>query len=434
MATSTIIGSFARYIRIEGASWNISGPQVVQNLNQYIPQGVSDSLLYKEKSSVKTPGYRALVRSGSKLPENAFLYQERQRTLQKAYIFSRLVTGSSFSQRTVTYGEIGWLSSAYIFAPKATYSLNSRLISKMKGEQWNVPIFFAEASKTRAMVVQRATHLAHLVNSLRKGDIVSFVRGLHNSVAAPSKARVNRFRKEFGTDAKSAAANMWLEARYGWIPFMKDVHDAVMTVQDTASQPVRMRGSVRASVSQSGVINADNINLFDSGSVLIKGNEKTSWKESQRAVWRFTPNAADLPARFGLVNPLEVAWELVPFSFVVDWFVPIGDYLSALDVPLRVSHDSLSKGTRRSSFKEITGTYTTANPSSYWISGWDGHAAKWFQVDRAQGGGIPTLRLADIPFKHDLGTNQVWSSLALLWQQVSRLGSGKGKPFPYRNR
>lgn len=33
-------------------------------------------------------------------------------------------------------------------------------------------------------------------------------------------------------------------------------------------------------------------------------------------------------SQLSLTNPLEVAWELVPFSFVVDWMLPIGDYLS----------------------------------------------------------------------------------------------------------
>jgi hypothetical protein len=31
----------------------------------------------------------------------------------------------------------------------------------------------------------------------------------------------------------------------------------------------------------------------------------------------------------GLEDPLSTAWELVPYSFVADWFLPIGDYLSA---------------------------------------------------------------------------------------------------------
>jgi hypothetical protein len=31
----------------------------------------------------------------------------------------------------------------------------------------------------------------------------------------------------------------------------------------------------------------------------------------------------------GLADPLSVAWELTPWSFVVDWFLPVGDYLNA---------------------------------------------------------------------------------------------------------
>lgn len=37
---------------------------------------------------------------------------------------------------------------------------------------------------------------------------------------------------------------------------------------------------------------------------------------------------SELPV-WGLANPIEAAWELVPFSFIVDWFVNIGDTLSA---------------------------------------------------------------------------------------------------------
>ena len=33
----------------------------------------------------------------------------------------------------------------------------------------------------------------------------------------------------------------------------------------------------------------------------------------------------------GLTNPAVVAWELVPYSFVLDWLVPIGSWLDLLD-------------------------------------------------------------------------------------------------------
>lgn len=37
--------------------------------------------------------------------------------------------------------------------------------------------------------------------------------------------------------------------------------------------------------------------------------------------------------QLGLVNPASLVWELVPWSFVVDWFVPVGPVLSALTAP-----------------------------------------------------------------------------------------------------
>lgn len=34
--------------------------------------------------------------------------------------------------------------------------------------------------------------------------------------------------------------------------------------------------------------------------------------------------------QMGLVNPALVAWELVPYSFVFDWFISVGDWLTAV--------------------------------------------------------------------------------------------------------
>lgn len=36
-------------------------------------------------------------------------------------------------------------------------------------------------------------------------------------------------------------------------------------------------------------------------------------------------------ALYGFDKPLGVAWEATPFSFVADWFFPIGDYLKNLE-------------------------------------------------------------------------------------------------------
>lgn len=35
-------------------------------------------------------------------------------------------------------------------------------------------------------------------------------------------------------------------------------------------------------------------------------------------------------SKLGLINPAEIIWELTPWSFVVDWFIPIGNYIRDL--------------------------------------------------------------------------------------------------------
>jgi hypothetical protein len=35
-------------------------------------------------------------------------------------------------------------------------------------------------------------------------------------------------------------------------------------------------------------------------------------------------------SQLGLINPTEIAWEVVPWSFIVDWFLPIGAYIESL--------------------------------------------------------------------------------------------------------
>jgi hypothetical protein len=35
--------------------------------------------------------------------------------------------------------------------------------------------------------------------------------------------------------------------------------------------------------------------------------------------------------QIGFDNPISLAWEILPYSFVLDWFLPIGDFLDGLN-------------------------------------------------------------------------------------------------------
>jgi hypothetical protein len=45
-------------------------------------------------------------------------------------------------------------------------------------------------------------------------------------------------------------------------------------------------------------------------------------------------NSMTWAARWYSLNPVSIAWELMPFSFVVDWFMNVGDYLRNLESQL----------------------------------------------------------------------------------------------------
>jgi hypothetical protein len=241
--------------------------------------------------------------------------------------------------------------------------------------------------------------------------------GLSEGAGLNKKRIRSRYNKRYGRDPKGAASNAWLEAKYGWIPFMTDVHDATMTLQDVVDQPDRRIGRVRTS----GMLSPYKTRVTSS-SIL---NWQSVWIHtdvlqdlSYRYVWRFAPNVLDLPGRFGLTNPAEVIWELVPFSFVADWFLPIGDYLSGLDAPLRFTHVGGTAGFRSfATWQRVVelkagqqGTCTFySNPSSN------------LTVRRRGIGAIPSPSLASLTFRNPIsGAGRAITAIALLQQQLKR--------------
>lgn len=61
---------------------------------------------------------------------------------------------------------------------------------------------------------------------------------------------------------------------------------------------------------------------------------------------------------FTVGNPLEMGWELVPFSFVIDWGIPIGDWLSSLDALQYVRRFGATLTERT----QIRGEFSTKDP------------------------------------------------------------------------
>lgn len=124
-------------------------------------------------------------------------------------------------------------------------------------------------------------------------------------------------------------AGRWLELQYGWLPFLSDAYSAY----EDARKGI-LRYNPRISVTRTVIERLDG-----SYDVAMDWGLKQRITDSDgsligckvRLDYELTMDGLATASKVGLTNPAIVAWELVPFSFVLDWAVPVGNWLSAWD-------------------------------------------------------------------------------------------------------
>jgi len=227
-------------------------------------------------------------------------------------------------------------------------------------------------------------------------------------------------------------SGLWLEFSFGWTPLINDVKDAAKaysTLVNDKRGKVLSAGAVREadlSSSLSGFDNTNGIprppiaggptcdksaNLYNKTTVRYKGALVSRVQATQWGDWKlfgFTPSEF-----------IPTAWELLPWSFVVDYFTNIGDILtsavtSAADIAFvnkTVIRNSLYEGSIIPNWKT-----TKSNLSVTSGEGIGGPAYYSFTrktVSRSPGTGVPLPT-----FSLDLGlsSGQLWNLAALLGQ------------------
>lgn len=129
-----------------------------------------------------------------------------------------------------------------------------------------------------------------------------------------------------------------------------------------------------------------------------------------------TPRVISNLSKISSLNPLSIAWEALPFSFVVDWFVGVGNWLRGVETAF---------------------LHGAAFRSGYVTRGWVGHDdmafndnsktlirqaqayARRSQVSRTLLFALPIPRIP--PFQMNLGSSQALNGLALLAVNASRV-------------
>lgn len=234
---------------------------------------------------------------------------------------------------------------------------NTALIAarlNLKSTRVNLGVAFGERKATASLLGDTATRLATSVRALRRGQTRNAMDALGISARSRNTNGVRRLEREalslrrqgnaLGARnlereadqmlrANPRGANVprkWLELQYGWRPLLSDVYGAASALENRPKSDWRVTAKATRSHKMTGYAEGFG---FDAYACRARGLASVFTRLDM-----LPQNEALISlASLGVTNPLSVAWELVPYSFVVDWAIPIGGFLDSLDATLGYS-------------------------------------------------------------------------------------------------
>lgn len=309
----------------------------------------SEDLLVRD--SVTTPRFGSL-RKGQ-LPENPFGFTRGTRKLGVVKCSTHfLYTGGGTARNDYV------VSPKYLLCEAADVGFPgsdpypqafSRLVDEVKLCKGSLAVGIAEVGKTMDHLTNTALRLSRAFVGLKKGRLSTVMKELGFEMRKPDKKKfryhtrltrrggyVERIRQGEFRIIKSSSDSLarrsertarawWLEITYGWKPLLQDIQtqaENLARYQTAISQQPR---KVVAKAKTRELYQSDQswsyAKVFTTADVVRRTKLSIKYR---------VPVPPDLKTQFGLTDLALVAWEVIPFSFVFDWILPVGNYLESL--------------------------------------------------------------------------------------------------------
>lgn len=201
-------------------------------------------------------------------------------------------------------------SPIYNWTSNDDLALYGKLREKVAGSDFNAGVALAELPQSLALIADAAIRIRKGLNALKRGNLPEAIKQL----AGHKRAR--KIPKGTTVSNSKTVQSNWLELQYGWRPLLQDVYGGAELLSHHLSVPIQQ--VLRVSKQAKGYLDRGS-------SYVVPASSEVLTKKRLKAII----SERDVPQLIGLTDPLSVIWEKVPYSFVVDWFIPIGNYLSA---------------------------------------------------------------------------------------------------------
>lgn len=209
----------------------------------------------------------------------------------------------------------------------AEFNALKRLIANAnQGIQANLAQNIAQVSQLATLITGNISAILRALKYLKRGNIPASISQLRAGRLDP------RWKGVAGVPSvKKSLANNWLELQYGWKPLLHDIEGFFKIMSGLQGdtdfvQKVRSKASAEREYRTS---EPDTTVMHGKNAGRTTFHYRTSTKFGIR--FRIDNPLLNLFSQTGFTNPVALTWEILPFSFVADWFLPIGSYLEALN-------------------------------------------------------------------------------------------------------
>jgi len=210
-----------------------------------------------------------------------------------------------------------------------------KALAKLQAQNVHLGNFLAELDQTCELYHETARLIATTVNIWRGNHSYKEWRKVVDSEVGNQKrswsqARKDEYRRRRQRRQARAAYNeipsSWLQVQYGWNPLMSDLNSACQGL-DQAGGVIPPQFDVRGVRTSQDFFELSRGGQFGSSQRL---GVKARYITDVNLTYQMGTPLAALFSSLGLINPLEILWEKLPYSFVVDWFLPVGSWLQSL--------------------------------------------------------------------------------------------------------
>lgn len=358
----------------------------------------------------RTPGFGGT--QARRLPVNAHTVSMRRTQHPPCYFGSHNVTNGSASGERRRWTKYYPGASTPVHLAQADATALSRLLSRAGQERQNLSESVATIGQTVDMIRGNLDRIVKTLRHLKKGNLQGATESLFGS-------HNPRYRRRGGPNRSKDLASNWLELQYGWKPLLQDIHWAMEKLSTSSMsdlQVVRTASSAKVRTRASTNVTAVNVASVHGGSISVETLSHTKYV----IYWRMSDPFLNLLSQAGFTNPISLGWELLPFSFVVDWLYPLGPFFEQLSAWEGLTFLSGSKTQFTKQWTDSGVDYNAVHPlnASVRIWGRGAYHDEWIILNRTKLTAFPGPSV--IPVKNPLSSLTRVANLLALVQVLAK--------------